>query len=375
MQTGEALKLLSAGLPPDHVARERANLATLAARLGKWAQLLKIVNGFLRDRVVLAHEPLSVAIRDFREQLDDEGPFSLSIRATTRPTAPRPSGSHDRPQPRTALPSPSAYASANLPSFQRTLSQIPFGIVARLWSAAGGLKEYKTKALLGRLFDLSLLLGFDLDMGARFFRLHDTTRHFLRGSRREGGPCPQTAQATCFSRSRWGRQTWRRDPTRGLDVTITCTCPIIWLKRTSESGLARCCSIQAGSRRSSRRHPRQSRGAGFRLRALRRGRGARSHRPHAAADSRYMCARSAPAHTSSSSWRPAGDATKRSLHEQRGSPSNAACRLLQPSVDCGEGLAFELDASWRRGRPPRRPLRCGHRAVRAARLPPRRGLR
>ncbi len=54
MQAGEALRLLAGGLPPDQVSREGASLARLAERLGEWAQLLKIVNGFLRDRVVNA---------------------------------------------------------------------------------------------------------------------------------------------------------------------------------------------------------------------------------------------------------------------------------------------------------------------------------
>jgi hypothetical protein len=45
MQAGEALRLLSAGLPQEQVAREVAGLTKLAARLGEWAQLLKMVNG------------------------------------------------------------------------------------------------------------------------------------------------------------------------------------------------------------------------------------------------------------------------------------------------------------------------------------------
>ena len=51
MQAGEALQLLTGGLPPEQVASEKPRLAKLAERLGEWAQLLKIVNGFLRDRV------------------------------------------------------------------------------------------------------------------------------------------------------------------------------------------------------------------------------------------------------------------------------------------------------------------------------------
>jgi len=54
---------------------------------------------------------------------------------------------------------------------------IPVGVVARLWMATGDLDDFETEDLLSRLFDRSLLL--DLDLGQRFFRLHDTVRHFL----------------------------------------------------------------------------------------------------------------------------------------------------------------------------------------------------
>ena len=37
MQAGEAFSLLGAALPADQVARERVELAKLAARLGEWA--------------------------------------------------------------------------------------------------------------------------------------------------------------------------------------------------------------------------------------------------------------------------------------------------------------------------------------------------
>ena len=56
-------------------------------------------------------------------------------------------------------------------------ADIPVGVIARLWGATGGLEDFETEDLLSRLFDLSLLL--DLDLGRRFFRLHDTIRQFL----------------------------------------------------------------------------------------------------------------------------------------------------------------------------------------------------
>ena len=60
--TGQALRLLAFGLPPEQASREGQSLAKLSARLGEWAQLLKIVNGFLRDRVVNGRQSMSEAI-------------------------------------------------------------------------------------------------------------------------------------------------------------------------------------------------------------------------------------------------------------------------------------------------------------------------
>jgi hypothetical protein len=47
----EALELLSQDLRQGQAAAERAQLGKIAARLGERPQLLKLVNGFLRDRV------------------------------------------------------------------------------------------------------------------------------------------------------------------------------------------------------------------------------------------------------------------------------------------------------------------------------------
>jgi NB-ARC domain len=58
MQGEEALALLAQGLPEDQAARQRQALEKLAARLGEWPQLLKLVNGFLRDRVVKSRQAL-----------------------------------------------------------------------------------------------------------------------------------------------------------------------------------------------------------------------------------------------------------------------------------------------------------------------------
>lgn len=174
MQAGEALSLLSAGLPTDDVARERASLGRLAARLGEWAQLLKIVSGFLRDRVLKAKESLSVAIAGAGSRLDAKGLVVFDARDEA-----------DRAKAvaRTIGVSLDLLSEAERALFGELAvfpedAEIPVGVIARLWVLTGGLADFESEDLLSRLFDLSLLL--DLDFGQRVFRLHDTTRHFLR---------------------------------------------------------------------------------------------------------------------------------------------------------------------------------------------------
>jgi WD40 repeat protein len=174
MQLGEALSLLSAGLPSDQVPGERANLAKLADRLGEWAQLLKIVNGFLRERVVKANESLAVAIVGANRRLGTKGPVAFDPRDET-----------DRAK---AVARTIGVSLELLSETERARfgelgvfpedAEIPVGVGVRLWAATGGVEEFETEDLLNRLYDLSLLL--DLDLGQRWFRLHDTVRHFLR---------------------------------------------------------------------------------------------------------------------------------------------------------------------------------------------------
>src|ERR1700733_14885775 len=174
MQAGEALSLLSAGLPADQVALERATLVELAARLGEWAQLLKIVNGFLRDRVVKANESLAVAVAGANRRLGARGLVAFD---------PRDEADRTRAVARTIAVSLELLAETDRARFGEIGvfpedAEIPVGVAALLWAANGGLEEFETEDLLGRLYDLSLLL--DLDLGQRSFRLHDTVRHFLR---------------------------------------------------------------------------------------------------------------------------------------------------------------------------------------------------
>ena len=174
MQEREALQLLAAGLPPEPVAAERKNLGKLAARLGEWALLLKIVNGFLRDRVVKNGEPLPKAISGANQRLDIKGLVAFDPRneAERAKAVARSIGvSLD-------LLDPNERARFGELGVFPEDADIPIGVVARLWAKTGGLAEFETEDLLSRLYDLSLLLN--LDLNRRTLRLHDTIRCFLQ---------------------------------------------------------------------------------------------------------------------------------------------------------------------------------------------------
>ena len=173
MQSGEALSLLSGGLPQDQATRERPGLAGLAARLGEWPLLLKIVNGFLRDRVN-GGEPLPIAIAGASRRLNAKGLTAFDPRLETE---------RDRAAALTIGVSLDLLSELERARFGELGifpedADIPVGVVARLWAGTGGLADFEADDLVGRLFDLSLL--HDRDLGEGIFRLHDTVRQFLR---------------------------------------------------------------------------------------------------------------------------------------------------------------------------------------------------
>jgi hypothetical protein len=73
MTSGEARALLSGGLPGDQVIARSRELSDLAGRLGEWGQLLKLVNDFLRERVIDGRESLRDAVADANARLNEEG--------------------------------------------------------------------------------------------------------------------------------------------------------------------------------------------------------------------------------------------------------------------------------------------------------------
>ena len=174
MQGGEALALLGWGLPQDQAAAQTRALQALAARLGEWAQLLKLVNGFLRDRVSKAHQPLDRAIAGVNKRLTEKGLAAFDAHndagrsnaiAITIGVSLELLGEAERAR------------FAELAVFPEDVD-VPIGIAAALWAKTGCLDEVDGEDLLSRLEGLSLLLSLDLEQ--RSFRFHDTVRHFLQ---------------------------------------------------------------------------------------------------------------------------------------------------------------------------------------------------
>src|SRR5262249_4809674 len=84
MRGREALELIANGLPAP--ATQRRELMALAARLGEWPLLLKLVNGFLRDRVLKLRQSLPSAIAAANQRLDEKGFKAFDARNETERT-------------------------------------------------------------------------------------------------------------------------------------------------------------------------------------------------------------------------------------------------------------------------------------------------
>ena len=173
MKGHEARTLLSVGLPHDQTARQGTQLADLAARVGEWPLLLKLVNGFLRDRVA-RKQLLAQAMVGVNQRLDEKGLTAFDA-----------GNEIDR----TKAVARTIGVSLDLLDDRRRVrfdelavfyedADIPIGIIARLWAETGGFSADDTEDFLCELYNLSLLLNLDLDQ--RTVRLHDAIRHFLQ---------------------------------------------------------------------------------------------------------------------------------------------------------------------------------------------------
>jgi hypothetical protein len=171
MRDSEAVELIAKGLPAP--STQRRELTALAARLGEWPLLLKLVNGFLRDRVLKLSQSLPSAIAAANQRLDEKGFTVFDARneiERTKAVALTIGVSLE------LLDRAGRDRFVELGIFPED-AHIPIGIVEHLWR--DHLDKIETEDLLSQFYGLSLLLGLDLDH--RTLQVHDTIRHFLRG--------------------------------------------------------------------------------------------------------------------------------------------------------------------------------------------------
>ncbi|HSS49527.1 MAG TPA: TIR domain-containing protein [Thermoanaerobaculia bacterium] len=165
MEVPEAVRLLGAGLP----AGAEAELKTLAARLGEWPLLLKIVNRQLRDLVQKDGLAPDQALREVVEALDAEG-LTVFDREDLE--------SRGQAVARTVGASLRRLAGEDVSRFEQLAifpedKDIPLQVLEKLWGSG----SFATKKLCGQFHDLSLLLRFDRQAGT--IRLHDVIRAYL----------------------------------------------------------------------------------------------------------------------------------------------------------------------------------------------------
>jgi hypothetical protein len=172
MRGDEALSLISVRLPEADMPVARRRLTALAARLGKWAQMLSISNGWIRYRVSLG-ESLGEAITRFERRLSARGLTAFDPK--------------DEIQRNRAI---RACLEASLEDLQKDEldrlgelailpegRSVPVAAIEALWNETGRLNAEETDDLVRGFHRLSLLQNLDLRVGT--LRLHDNMIWYL----------------------------------------------------------------------------------------------------------------------------------------------------------------------------------------------------
>ena len=169
MKTSEAAELLRAGLGDSDSKR----FADLAAQLGEWPLLIKLVNRYLFDRVENG-QPVADAIRFVSEKLKRKGITAFDAEdadqrkgAVTKTV----SVSLDLLDPDTQVSR--LFELGIFPEDE----DIPIEVIASLWQQTGGMDEIASEEMCERFFKLSLVL--ELNLGKRALRLHDAFRTYF----------------------------------------------------------------------------------------------------------------------------------------------------------------------------------------------------
>ena len=178
MSNKEASELLGYDLPKE----QQEEFRKLAAKLGKWALLLKLVNGVLRRRVQQGGQSLENALQYVQKGLTKKGVIAFDSR---QPEARDQAVQATLEVSFSQLDEEERERYGELGIFPEDVD-IPLAVVEILWGKTGGLDEFDTEQLCDRLKQLSLLLAFNLK--ERTIRLHDMMRQYLRKKAGENLP-------------------------------------------------------------------------------------------------------------------------------------------------------------------------------------------
>jgi hypothetical protein len=173
MGADEAVSLISMNLPTAGEPGSTATLAALVVRLGNWAQMLSVANGWIRDRIKKG-ERLADSIVRFEQRLAKDGPFVFNAKDETQRNRAIRLCIDASVEDLDASEEIRLDELAVLPEDE----WVPLGIVESLWGETGQFDEDDTEDLLRRLDELSLLQN--LKLGERTLRLHDNILWYLR---------------------------------------------------------------------------------------------------------------------------------------------------------------------------------------------------
>jgi WD40 repeat protein len=186
----EAVDLLSVGLSGAGGSTVRHRLPTLAKRLGYWAQMLDITNGWIRGWISDGGR-LREAVDEFEKRLDDGGLTAFDPDEAQDETL---GGETLRNRAIRICVEASLKDETpdNLARFCELAvlpagEDVPLSAVEALWSETGKLKGTRSVDLVQRFHSRSLVQRLNLDLGARTVRLHDNVLWYLRDRIGPGG--------------------------------------------------------------------------------------------------------------------------------------------------------------------------------------------
>ena len=171
MQQHEATALLTADLRQTLLPHEGlSEIPALAAKLGEWPLLLRLVNGALRTRIENNKQSPADAIRWINKALDKRGPASFDAVASTIEVS------------LDLLKESERERYGELAIFPADV-EIPVDVLEKLWDKTGGLEDWETEELCIHLNGISLLVSYDAER--RYVRVHDVVRRFLIQQQRD----------------------------------------------------------------------------------------------------------------------------------------------------------------------------------------------